>query len=117
MLILNGEHSDYNPTKSLCNTGKGKEIQQITCATTPPSTCILFQSCQEQIAEEYISYVATKSTLAALSLNEIAKATVRDLPLQAVMEAVRTDKWHVPTEWPYINPNTYSSFANIKGKL
>ena len=57
-----------------------------------PSKHVRFRSRQEQIAEEYINYVAAKSILAALSLNDIAEASVRDPTFQAVMEAVRTGK-------------------------
>lgn len=72
---------------------------------------------QEKVAEEYVNYIAATSAPKALTLSQIAEATARDPTLQAVMEAVRTNKWHTKSKHPKVDSSTYNNYEHVKGEL
>ena len=71
----------------------------------------------EKVAKGYIGYIATTTTPKALKLDEIAAATARDSTLQAVITAVRTDKWFAAAKYPNVDDAAYKALEQVKGEL
>ena len=69
---------------------------------------------QERIAEEFVDYISQTSTLKALKLEDIAKTTLQDLTLQAVMVAIRSNNWFEPAKRLEIKHKTYRALEGVQ---
>ena len=72
---------------------------------------------QEKVAEEFVNYLAKTSTPKTIDLSEVELATKDDNTLQAVIEAIRTGRWHERSENDDINISEFHSYEKIKDEL
>ena len=49
---------------------------------------------EEKVAEEFVNYVTTNSVPKAMAIEHVRRETLVDPTLQAVIQALRTGKWH-----------------------
>ena len=72
---------------------------------------------QQKVAEEYVSYLATTSTLKALKIQDIEEATQRDAPLKAVAEAVAKGNWHHVIKHSCVDVEEFRLLERVKDEL
>ena len=72
---------------------------------------------QERIPEEFVDYIFQTSTPKALKLEDIAKATLQDPTLQAVMVALRSSNWFEPAKRLEINHKPYRALERVQQEL
>ena len=82
-----------------------------------PEKFTKLNSRQERIAEEFVDYISQTSTPKALKLEDIAKATLQDPTLQAVMVAIRSNNWFEPAKRLEINHKTYRALERVQQEL
>ena len=72
---------------------------------------------QERVAEEFVEYTSQTYAPKALKLEDIAKATLQDPTLQAVMVAIRSNNWFEPAKSLEINHKTYRASERVQKEL
>ncbi len=65
--------------------------------------------------EEFVAYIVRNAVPKAMRLEEVESATASDPLLQAVMNAMRTGKWHNPE--PSVSVAELSRFEQVKDQL
>ena len=82
-----------------------------------PSKQSTATSRQQNVAEEYINYLATMSTPKALTLSNIEAATIADVTLQAVSEAMEKGNWHEAHKRPGVDRIACGLLAKVKDEV
>ena len=69
---------------------------------------------EEQMAEEYVNFIATMATPKALTPQEVQIATKNDPTLQAVIELTRSGAWHKIESYENIDGINYPELLTFK---
>ena len=72
---------------------------------------------QQKVAEEYVSYLATTSTLKAFKVQDIEEATQSDATLKAVAEAVAKGNWHNIVKHYRVDAEEFCLIERLKDEL
>ena len=70
---------------------------------------------EERVTEEYINYIANNATPKAMTLKELQDGTEQDATLQAVIQAMRSNKWENQT--PGVNNTAFKHLKRLRDEL
>ncbi|XP_068675612.1 uncharacterized protein [Montipora foliosa] len=124
-------YTDHKPLVSIYSNPSSKpparverwalrlQPHQITvkCLLRHPTKHAGETSRQQKVAEEYVSYLATTSTLKALKIQSIEEATQSDATLKAVAEAIAKGNWHHVVKHRCVDVEEFRLLERVKDEL
>ena len=96
--------------------GKDNPSDYLSRHPTTTTTC----SRQQKVAEEYVNFVAARSTPIAMSAEEVRAETACDPTLLAVIDMITTGNWHASKQLegnPSINKVMLRSLSSVREEL
>ena len=71
---------------------------------------------EKTIAEEYVNFLIDNAVPKAVTSSEISAVTANDPTLQAVVQALKSDQWHLPKD-PSVDATAFLIFKTVRNEL